>query len=96
MSDTRSLLELGKEYLGFVDQEKMAHANLCMHIRTALSTPSGKILKQWLKANCFMNGTMAVETLDNNAANQRINARRDLFIALTNLEENGVTHVSST
>lgn len=70
------------------------HASLCISIKNALTTPNGAVLRQWLKENCFMTECMKVEQIDSVGANQRVNARRDLYIALENLLQEGLHHVT--
>lgn len=77
------------------EQEKQ-HKILCMHLKNALTTPSGAILRQWLRENCFMDAPMTLEAIDSPAFNQRVNARRDLYIALDNLLQEGMSYVADT
>ena len=78
-------------------EEEQAHRDeliLAAHIRTALLTPSGQVLKAWLQRACFMDGPMDASEITSEAHNMRINARRDLFITLLNYEQRGIHHVS--
>lgn len=72
------------------------HKALVMHIKAALTTKSGIVLLNWLKDNCFMNGPMEFKAIESPAFNQRVNARRDLFITLNNLLQEGINYVSDS
>lgn len=67
---------------------------LAMHIKTALTTRSGAVLRQWLKENCFMTEASRMEFIDSPGAQQRLNARRDLYIELDNLLQEGIENVT--
>lgn len=71
---------------------KQDHLRLCAHIRQALSTPSGVVLREWLKENCFMNDPTTLDHIESNNAAQRVLARRDLYITLDNLFDQGVDY----
>ena len=70
--------------------EYMAMAS---RIRAALSTENGQQLKAWLKSACFMDTPMNNGEIESQAQTQRISARRDLFIALEQIEKDGA-HVT--
>lgn len=70
--------------------EYMAMAS---RIRAALATENGQALKEWLKSACYMDTPMHNWEIDSQAQTQRISARRDLFIALEQIEKDGA-HVT--
>ena len=71
------------------------HKHLCAHIHTALATDSGLRLKAWLRSACFMDTPMDGREIESRAMTQRVNARRDLFIALEQLAKEGEEYVAS-
>ena len=77
-------------------EQEQQHRVLCMHIKNALTTQSGVILRQWLRDSCFMTEAMTLEAIESTAANQRVNARRDLYITLENLLQEGINYVTDT
>ena len=66
---------------------------IASRIRAALSTENGQALKAWLKSACYMDSPMNNGELESQAQTQRISARRDLFIALEQIEKDGA-HVT--
>ena len=75
-------------------QRQHEYLTLAAHIKAALSTPDGKILRDWLYTNCFMDTPLDAGQFGNVAWLQRICGRRDLFIAIQQMEKDGA-HVSS-
>ena len=56
---------------------------LAMHIHAALCTPSGRVLRDWLREHCFMTTpTMYNYEISDAMQTARIEARRDLYILL--------------
>jgi len=76
------------------EKERLRYLLQCKQIQAALSTSAGVVLYEWLKENCFMSDVMAEKAMESVAANQRVNARRDLFIALDNILKKDVSNVS--
>lgn len=68
------------------------HITLCRHINNAFSTESGKVALKWLKEACYMATPLNVSEIESVAQNNRINARRDLFIVLEELKNKGDLH----
>lgn len=66
---------------------------MASRIRAALATENGQQLKAWLKSACFMDTPMNNGEIESQAMTQRISARRDLFIALEQIEKDGA-HVT--
>ena len=66
---------------------------IASRIRAALSTENGQTLKAWLKSACYMDSPMNNGEIESQAQTQRISARRDLFIALEQIEKDGA-HVT--
>lgn len=59
------------------------------HLGTALSTPSGKVLWEWLAVQCCMRGTTADYSGETALSLAARNAVRDIFINLeTRIKEN--------
>lgn len=77
------------------EEAKKEHVRLCNHIKNALTTPSGAILREWLKKECFMSYPMSTEADHFEAYNYRVNARRDLYITLENLLQEGINYVAN-
>ena len=77
------------------DTAANAHKILCAHIRTALTTPSGKVLREWLRDNCFMSEPMTMEAAESAASNYRVNARRDLYVTLEHLLMEGLDYAGT-
>jgi len=76
------------------EKERTKYLLQCKQIQSALTTPAGVVLYGWLKENCFMSDVMTEQAMESVAANQRVNARRDLFIALDNILKKDVSNVS--
>ena len=62
---------------------------LATKIRSCLETENGKALYGWLEAACFRTTPANNYEIENTAHIQRINARRDLFIALQQIISDG-------
>lgn len=77
-----------------MNQEQRDYYMMASRIRAALSGESGAVLKAWLRQACFMDSPMNNMEIESQAHTQRISARRDLFIALENIEKDGA-HVTS-
>lgn len=69
------------------------YLELASRIRAALATENGQQLRAWLKHACFMDTPMNNGEIESQAQTQRISARRDLFIALEQIEKDGA-HVT--
>lgn len=76
------------------NQEEREALLLAAAIHSVFATENGKKLKAWLKTACFMDTPMRMSEIESPAQTQRIEARRDLFIALELLEKEGA-NVSS-
>ncbi|MDR2056575.1 MAG: hypothetical protein LBQ10_12030 [Desulfovibrio sp.] len=89
-----SLLDLTRIILEDREEGRNGRLVLAAHIATALATKSGTALKAWLREACYMDWPMTGEEIESAAQTQRIGARRDLFIALENLEKEGAQYVA--
>ena len=70
-------------------QQKKDDIILCAHIRTALSTESGKVLKEWLKGLCYSDRPRRLDEIESAEMSKVISALRDLFIELETRELRG-------
>lgn len=83
------------EIVALERQREREYLALAAHVKAALSTPDGKVLREWLYTNCFMDTPLDSGQFGNVAWLQRICGRRDLFIAIQQMEKDGA-HVTGT
>lgn len=76
-----------------MNEQEREYYLMASRIRAALATENGRVLKIWLRAACYMDGPMNNAEIESAAQTQRISARRDLFLALEQIERDG-THVT--
>ena len=69
---------------------------LALHVKTALTTKSGAVLRELLREYCFMTEPTSADVLESTALVHRINARRDLYIMLENLLQEGIQNVTDS
>lgn len=81
-----------QESLRWIMQEQdRDYLIMASKIRSCLETENGKTLHNWLAGACFMDSPMNGMEIESTAQLQRINARRDLFIALQQVISDGGT-----
>lgn len=72
------MMEEHDDHYGAEQEEQLLNA----HLSTALSTPSGKVLLEWLAVQCCMRGTTADYSGETAVSLAARNAVRDVFINL--------------
>ena len=94
MNERESLLGATQRLIDEGKEGERELRNLCSHIKTALSTESGRVLKEWLRDECFMSRCTTKHEIDSISTIQAINSRRDLFLLLEAHEKEGVAYVN--
>jgi len=81
----------------FKGNEELEQRNkrLCMHVKNALTTASGNVLRQWLREACAMNDVTSEIALSDPLLMARINGKRDVYITLEHLLEGGLEYARS-
>lgn len=71
------------------EQQDREYLIMASKIRSCLETENGRTLHNWLAGACFMDSPMNGMEIESTAQLQRINARRDLYIALQQVIADG-------
>lgn len=71
------------------EQADREYLIMASKIRSCLETENGRTLHNWLVGACFMDSPMNGMEIESTAQLQRINARRDLYIALQQVISDG-------
>lgn len=71
------------------EQQDREYLIMASKIRSCLETENGRTLHNWLAGACYMDSPMNGMEIESTAQLQRINARRDLYIALQQVIADG-------